>query len=124
MEVFVYGTLVDPHHAARVLDDHDFLGGATLVGLHAVEGEYPTLVPGGEVDGRILRTDDVTALDDYEGVDRGLYVRVTVPAVGGDDVQAYVGDPEKLGVDAEWPDGFGEERVQEYVTEHCLVDRQ
>jgi hypothetical protein len=30
---------------------------ATLHGLHRVEGQYPTLAPGGSVAGRVLRTE-------------------------------------------------------------------
>ncbi|WP_224333002.1 gamma-glutamylcyclotransferase family protein [Haloprofundus halobius] len=140
MDVFVYGTLTDPERVAQVVDSYVFVGPARLSGLHPVSGRYPTLAPGGEVAGRLLRTDDVAALDRYEGVDAGLYVRVAVPrvaqvsasetdAVEGDDgngerpddVAVYVGDPERL--DAEesvsWPgDGPLEARVRRYVVDH------
>ncbi|NHN42119.1 gamma-glutamylcyclotransferase [Halorubellus sp. JP-L1] len=149
MHVFVYGTLTDPDRVAAVLGDAgsasesgdagtasessdgdwSFVGDATLQGLHRVDGDYPTLAPGGSVTGRILRTDQVAALDTYEGVDRGLYVRVAVPAVererdahdwwrGVDEVAVYVGDPDRLGVaDAvSWPeDGDFRERVHRCV---------
>jgi len=147
VHVFVYGTLTDPDRVAEVLetpseasDDDDqnatgataswsFVADATLGGLHRVDGRYPTLAPGGRVDGRILQTDAVAALDAYEGVDRGLYVRVPVPsaddeAVGGggdadpDAVAVYVGDPDRLDVDEAiaWPgDGDLERRVRRYV---------
>lgn len=111
--VFVYGTLTDPDRVAAVLgaDAADRRGAATLRGLHRVEGEYPTLAPGGRVDGQLLAVDDagLDAFDDYEGVTRGLYARVSVPcrhpAVDADTVWTYVGDPERLGAAAEWPDG-------------------
>ena len=47
-----------------------------------MEGTYPTLAPGGQTEGRLLVTPDVDALDAYEGVDRGLYARVSVPLRG------------------------------------------
>jgi gamma-glutamylcyclotransferase (GGCT)/AIG2-like uncharacterized protein YtfP len=92
VHVFVYGTLTDPERVVEVLDEPrewSFVGDATLRGLHRADGRYPTLAPGGRVDGRLLETDAIGALDAYEGVDRGLYVRVPVPCVdyapvGGD----------------------------------------
>ncbi len=123
MHVFVYGTLRDPDTAAAVLDGFDYAGSAVLRGLHRVEGEYPTLAPGGETDGQLLVTDDVAALDRYEGVDRGLYVRVPVPyADDTGTVQTYVGDPDALGADADWP-GTGpfRDRVVSHVTDGVVV---
>ncbi|WP_101295320.1 gamma-glutamylcyclotransferase family protein [Halegenticoccus soli] len=129
MDVFVYGTLTDPKRVAAVLDSYAFVGAAVVDGLRPVEGRYPTLAPGGEVAGRILRTDDVEALDAYEGADRGLYVRVAIPWRPGADVDesatdavaAYVGDPELLGVEDEvaWP-GTGplDARVRRYVADN------
>jgi gamma-glutamylcyclotransferase (GGCT)/AIG2-like uncharacterized protein YtfP len=139
MHVFVYGTLTDPERVGRVLDSYVFVGSAVLHGLHAVDGEYPTLAPGGEVGGRVLRTDEIDALDEYERVEDGLYTRVAVPTKPGevtpdsDDrggtavsdssdsdtekVAVYVGDPERLDADAEWPgDGPFSERVQAFLT--------
>lgn len=123
MDVFVYGTLTDPEQAGAVLDSVEFVGRATLSGCHRVNGAYPTLAPGGEVDGRLLRTADIRALDEYEGVDRGLYVRVTVPLVADDapgrEVAVYVGNPEALDAPAEWPgDGPFRERVRAGLADH------
>lgn len=112
MLVFVYGTLTDPDRVETVLGGprsasegsretppagtdettsaeataHEFVGRATIDGLHRVDGEYPTLAPGGSVEGRLLEvTDDgLSAIDAYEGVDRGLYVRVGVPVADGE----------------------------------------
>lgn len=118
MNVFVYGTLTDQDRAGAVLDGFEYVGEAVLDGLHRVEGRYPTLAPGGTTDGRLLRTDEVAALDRYEGVDRGLYVRVAVPRDGGGTVQVYVGDPGRLDADAEWPgDGGFRARIERYVAE-------
>ena len=119
MDVFVYGTLTDPDRVAAVVDSFAFVGGAVLHGLHAVQGTYPTLAPGGEVGGRILRTRDLDALDAYEGVDGGPYVRVSVPATGEylpETVELYVGDPDALEAPATWPgEGSFEERLREYL---------
>ena len=116
MDVFVYGTLTEPEQVGDLLDSFVFVGPATLTGLRLVEGEYPTLAPGGETAGRLLRTDEIDALDEYERVDDDLYVRVAVPldALEGHPPEAtvYVGDPDRLGADATWPgEGSFRERV-------------
>jgi gamma-glutamylcyclotransferase (GGCT)/AIG2-like uncharacterized protein YtfP len=132
METFVYGTLTDPDRARSVLDDYRYRGPAVLEGLHRVDGEYPTLAPGGSVVGRLLATDDGPALDRYEGVRNGLYVRVSVPLVYGSDreggetggppvesVEVYVGDPGRLAADDEWPgEGRFAERVLGYLVDN------
>ena len=139
MDVFVYGTLTEPEQVAAVVDSYAFLGSAVLSGFHPVQGEYPTLAPGGETGGRLLRTDEVDAIDAYEGVDAGLYVRVPVPVEQADSwdedreeesgindtAAVYVGDPDRLGVGDEvtWPDRDDEsgpfaERVRAYVRQH------
>lgn len=132
MDIFVYGTLTDPEQVERVVHSYAFVGGAVVDGLHPVEGRYPTLAPGGEVAGRVLRTDEVDAIDRYEGVERGLYVRVELPwadppgppdGADGESVAAYVGDPDRLGVDdVEWPgDGPFERRVRRFVADGVSV---
>ncbi|EJN59557.1 gamma-glutamylcyclotransferase family protein [Halogranum rubrum] len=131
MDTFVYGTLTNPEQVAQVVDSYSYVGAAVLEGLHPVEGRYPTLAPGGSVGGRLLRTADVAALDAYEGVDRDLYVRVSVPWVGdasqhGDRVAVYVGDPTLLDVadDVHWPgDGSLEARVERYVDDNDVTVR-
>ena len=144
MDVFVYGTLTEPERVASVVDSYAFLGSAVLSGLHPVQGEYPTLAPGGDTGGRLLRTDDVGALDAYEGVADGLYVRVPVPIESGGSSESdppdasglaptaavYVGDPGRLGVADEvtWPDtddgvdAFGD-RVRAYLRAHEVCVR-
>lgn len=120
--VFVYGTLTDPDRVESVLDRYDLGDAATLRGLHRVEGRYPTLAPGGETTGRLLETPEIDRLDAYEGVESGLYVRVTVPLSTGGSAECYVGDPEPLGADAAWP-GAGpfETRVRSYLVEEAVV---
>lgn len=149
MEVFVYGTLTDEAKVGTLLDDFAFRGDAVLEGMHRVEGEYPTLAPGGSVEGKLLATDEVATLDEYEGVDRGLYVRVSIPCedawewvdaggatsgassgpanpTAGPTVETYVGAPAALGVDEAmlWPgDGSFEERVQAVAAESVVRRR-
>ncbi|NGM68191.1 gamma-glutamylcyclotransferase [Natronolimnobius sp. AArcel1] len=118
MRVFVYGTLTDPARVHDVLaldatnrsSDDVFDGPAVLEGLHRIDGKYPTLVPGGHVEGRLLAVhdQDLERLDQYEGVESSLYTRVSIPATGLEGpVDVYVGDPDRLGVtaDYEWPAG-------------------
>jgi gamma-glutamylcyclotransferase (GGCT)/AIG2-like uncharacterized protein YtfP len=123
MHVFVYGTLTDPETVGDVLDSYVFVGSAVLHGLHAVEGDYPTLAPGGEVAGRLLRTEQIDRLDEYERTHDNLYTRISVPletdtTADGETVAVYVGDPDRLDADADWPgDGRFSERVQQYVAD-------
>ena len=127
MDVFVYGTLTDPEQVARVVTEFEFRDDAILDGLHRVEGEYPTLAPGGEVSGRILRTPEIEAIDAYEGVESGLYVRVSIPlesSENSEEISVYVGDPDALGADADWPEkGTFPERVRRFVREESVVVR-
>ncbi|WP_440763841.1 gamma-glutamylcyclotransferase family protein [Natronorubrum sp. DTA7] len=132
MQVFVYGTLTEPTRVESLLGDgpgtYERLGPATLEGFHRVDGAYPTLLSGGTVDGELLAVDDraLERLDRYEGVDRGLYVRVTVPRADGGSAQLYVGDPDTLGVaaDAVWADDrpFGD-AVRAYIVREDTVVR-
>ncbi|SDG14645.1 Gamma-glutamyl cyclotransferase, AIG2-like [Halorubrum xinjiangense] len=122
MDVFVYGTLTEPDAVAEVADSFVFVGPATLDGLRLVEGRYPTLAPGGETAGRLLRTEAVDALDAYEDVDGGLYVREPVPLDATADypetAAVYVGDPDRLDADATWPgSGPFAERVRSVLDE-------
>ncbi|MDZ7702386.1 MAG: gamma-glutamylcyclotransferase family protein [Halobacteriales archaeon] len=114
--VFVYGSLTDADRVDALLGDWRFAGEATLVGLRPVAGRHPTLVPGGETAGRLLVTSELDALDRYEGVDRGLYVRVGVPVVDGGSAWVYVGDPGRLGAAGDWPgEGPFVDRVRDHV---------
>lgn len=117
--VFVYGTLTDPDRVAELLDRYELGPRVVLRGLRRVEGQYPTLAPGGECEGRLLETPEIDRLDAYEGVDSGLYLRVSIPVDDGASADCYVGDPEPLGADVDWP-GTGpfEERVRAYLDAH------
>ena len=143
MDVFVYGTLTDPERVEGVLAEYAFGGEMVLRGLYHVDGTYPTLAPGGQVAGRLLKTPEIERLDRYEGVERGLYVRVAVPVEnkgdgartegpneegsnGSDErrtVAVYVGDPAALGLNSEieWPgDGSFAERVERYARDRSV----
>jgi gamma-glutamylcyclotransferase (GGCT)/AIG2-like uncharacterized protein YtfP len=124
VRLFVYGTLTDPETADAVVRDASFAGRAVCHGLHRVEGRYPTLAPGGRTEGRLLETEQVAAVDACEGVGVGLYVRVALPFEDGATVQAYVGDPDRLGASAEWPgEGPFPERVRRFVASGVRVSR-
>lgn len=115
-DVFVYGTLTEPDRVAEILESFVYVGPARLEGLHVVSGRYPTLAPGGQTAGRLLRTDEIDRLDAYEGVDRGLYVRRSVPRADDDTVELYVGNPDRFDADVEWPgDGPFADRVDAYL---------
>ena len=119
MEVFVYGTLTDETTARSVLDDFEYRGSAELLGLQRVDGQYSTLGPGDSTTGRLLWTPETDALDRYEGVDRGLYSRLTLPLEQHGrtgTVEVYVGDPDVLGAPVEWP---GEGRFDERARRYC-----
>jgi gamma-glutamylcyclotransferase (GGCT)/AIG2-like uncharacterized protein YtfP len=116
MDVFVYGTLTNPVRVAELVDSYAFVGPARLRGLHLVEGRYPTLAPGGEAAGRLLRTDDIGPIDAYEGVGDGLYVRVSVPRADGGEAAVYIGDPARLDAQVDWPgEGPFEARVRDFL---------
>ena len=130
MLVFVYGTLTEPDQVEAVLGstggDYEFVGRATLEGLSRVDGRYPTLAPGGSVEGRLLEVDRVSlsTLDGYEGVESRLYVRLEVPMADTErSAWVYVGDPTRLGVDerVSWPkSGSFRERVESHVHSSCV----
>lgn len=133
MLVFVYGTLTDPARARKVLDEPPaYVADAVLDGCHRVDGDYPTLVPGGSCEGRLLEVQRpaLHRLDAYEGVDRGLYVRVSVPFEGPGDasvgtVETYVGDPEALDAPGSWPgEGTLGERVRASIEREAVVVRR
>ncbi|TQQ83600.1 gamma-glutamylcyclotransferase [Halonotius terrestris] len=139
--VFVYGTLTDDEQVDGLLDSYRFVGDAVCHGLSRIDGRYPTLVPGDRVNGRLLETDEIRRLDRYEGVDRGLYHRFSLPVADSDDADerpqagereaitsdtagsttaiVYIGEPAGLGidtVDTAWPGpGPFDERVADYL---------
>lgn len=133
--VFVYGTLTDPDRVSTLLDSYTLGPSACCHGLRRIEGTYPTLAPGEQVSGRLLATPELSQLDTYEGVDRGLYCRVSVPlsTVGlsnpldvpfaVETVELYVGNPSLLTVSevVEWPvSGPFEHQVRTYLDTHSV----
>ena len=128
--VFVYGTLTDPERLSAVLEHYQLGPPAVCEGLQRVDGTYPTLAPGRAVDGRLLATPQLAELDAYEGLDQGLYCRLSVPLSTGETQNAvdsvfrtasaelYVGNPSLLDVSEsiEWPDsGPFDQRVRSYI---------
>lgn len=125
--VFVYGTLTDDAQVAALLDSYRFVGEAVCVGLRRVDGRYPTLVPGESVTGRLLETSEIDRLDRYEGVDRGLYHRVSVSlasslasTVSATTASVYLAAPSALGLgslDRYWPgEGSFRARVDRHLS--------
>jgi len=130
--VFVYGTLIDPDRLSSVLECYTTGPAAVCEGLHRVEGQYPTLAPGGHTRGRLISTPELDVLDSYEGLDRGLYCRVSVPLSSAtasrieppfttETVELYVGSPRLLGLAdrIEWPPSASfEQQVKQYLDSH------
>jgi gamma-glutamylcyclotransferase (GGCT)/AIG2-like uncharacterized protein YtfP len=99
--VFVYGTLLQGE------PNHDFLASARLIRAARTEpsfelvslGPFPAMVPGGKaaVVGEIYEVDDETlaALDRLEG-HPDFYHREWIRLEDGDDVLAYVMEPERV----------------------------
>lgn len=120
--VFVYGTLTDPEQVSMLLDEYEFGPPAVCRGLTRVDGQYPTLVPGDQVPGRLLYTSALDRLDSYEGVDRGLYCRLSVPLVAPGKstettVDIYVGNPTFLDM-PNTPIWTGSEPFERQVAEY------
>lgn len=132
--VFVYGTLTDPDRVSSVLDRYTTGPSVVCEGLQRVDGQYPTLAPGGQTRGRLLATSEIETLDSYEGLDRGLYCRVSVPLsidvhdlfeepFDAETAELYVGSPRLLGVAdvVEWPtSGPLEQQVRQYLDSHSV----
>jgi len=124
--VFVYGTLTDDAQVAALLDSYRFVGDAVCVGFKRVDGRYPTLVPGESVSGRLLETDEIDRLDRYEGVDRGLYRRVSVSltssraaSLSATTAEVYLAAPNVIGLgslEEYWPgEGSFRARVDRHL---------
>jgi gamma-glutamylcyclotransferase (GGCT)/AIG2-like uncharacterized protein YtfP len=86
--VFVYGTLRADAAAAELLAGCRRLGTASVSGtLYDIDGEYPALMLYGTtpVTGEVVHIPDAARLprlDEYEGVDQGLFRRVGVEVDG------------------------------------------
>jgi len=124
--VFVYGTLTDDAQVAALLDSYRFVGDAVCVGFNRVDGRYPTLVPGESVSGRLLETSEIDRLDRYEGVDRGLYHRVSVSlasslaaSLSATTAEVYLAAPNVIGLgslEEYWPgEGSFRARVDRHL---------
>lgn len=95
--LFVYGTLRDGGPAAELLLGAEPVGPAVVAGtLYDIEGRFPALVlaGGGRVHGELWRcpVELLKKLDEYEGVDEGLFRRIGV-RVGEQACWTYVAGP-------------------------------
>ncbi|WP_435064559.1 gamma-glutamylcyclotransferase family protein [Halobaculum sp. EA56] len=110
--------------------DDDATAGGDGSGARTATDRAGTAAGDAAVGGRLLRTEEVAALDKYEGVDGGLYTRVSLPlrSPAGDDegeVAVYVGDPDRLDADAAWPGpGPFPERVRRWIRERDVAVRR
>lgn len=98
--LFVYGTLRTGGEKAREGETRDRQL-ASLKNVGKIKRSVPTIYPstGEKVKGEIMYVNDtlLDELDRYEGVPR-LYRRIPVGRVDGDEVQVYVGHPDKFNV--------------------------
>lgn len=95
--IFVYGTLRRGGNAESVLEGAERLGAATVQGfLYDTDNGFPALVlgGGGRVHGEIWRCASplLWRLDEYEGIDDGLFRRVGV-RIGDLACWTYVAGP-------------------------------
>jgi gamma-glutamylcyclotransferase (GGCT)/AIG2-like uncharacterized protein YtfP len=100
--LFVYGTLLDERHVEALISGlgrWSCLGAARIAGELYDAGAYPALrlsAAGAEVEGILLEVENGPAvlakLDDYEGVEKGLYARrrVEVRLSDGSTCEAWV----------------------------------
>ncbi|HET9983324.1 MAG TPA: gamma-glutamylcyclotransferase family protein [Longimicrobiales bacterium] len=82
-DLFVYGTLRSGEPAAELLAGAEPLGPARVEGtLYDIDGRYPALMLAGRgvVEGEVWRcpVELLWRLDEYEGVEEGLFRRVGV----------------------------------------------
>ncbi|MFC6787340.1 gamma-glutamylcyclotransferase family protein [Halobaculum halobium] len=122
-----YPTLAPPSETVDAGGDAD---GDAIDGTGPVGADSDTGISvDAAVGGRLLRTDEIAALDAYERVNDGLYTRVSVPLVAPDgtrrgEAAVYVGDPERLDAPASWPgSGPFEARVARTVRDRGVTVR-
>ncbi|MCB9677356.1 MAG: gamma-glutamylcyclotransferase [Alphaproteobacteria bacterium] len=105
-DLFVYGTLMRGHVQGGLLKRFEVTQATTTGRMYRLPAGYPALQPGpvGVVHGELVRSVDartLSLLDQYEGLDEGLYERIEIDIVTGlrtYGAQAYVmRDPERLG---------------------------
>ena len=97
IRLFVYGTLRENGYAAELLEGCSLEGSASVAGnLYDVGSGFPALVlsGGGKVWGEVWRCPGsvFAHLDAYEGVERGLFQRVSV-MIEGTECWTYVAGP-------------------------------
>ena len=88
-KVFTYGTLRKYSVRQMIPGNHEMLADVTLRGFNRETEIRLSPDPTGTVEGKILFTDSLGAIDNYEGADSGVYHRVSVPTKDGDEVWLY-----------------------------------
>ena len=87
--VFTYGTLQKYSVLQMVPGNHELITDATLRGFRRETDIRLSPNPEGVVEGKILATDSLSSIDNYEGVDSGVYHRVLVPVNDGSRAWLY-----------------------------------
>jgi gamma-glutamylcyclotransferase (GGCT)/AIG2-like uncharacterized protein YtfP len=87
-DIFVYGTLMRGRVQGGLLKRFEHVAATTSGRLYRLPAGYPALRPGndGTVHGELVRGLDsrtLSLLDQYEGVDEGLYERREIEVVSG-----------------------------------------
>lgn len=88
-KVFTYGTLQKYGVRQMVPGRHYTKAEAVLRGFSRETDIRLSMNPEGVVEGQILMTDSLRSIDNYEGVDSGVYHRVLVPTETGDEIWLY-----------------------------------
>ena len=112
--LFVYGTLKSGRAAHHMLAGSRYVGRAKTRPVYRLRdmGPYPAMVrdeaDGMAVRGELWDVDDETLelLDEYEGIEEGLYERVEIALADGGSAQGYLFRGEVPGGTAsgeEWP---------------------
>lgn len=113
--LFVYGTLKQGEPSNQLLQSCAFIGAAQVHGiLYNIENDHPALILYGSspVTGEVWRcpADMLLQLDEYEGVNDGLYRRVGV--------QVTIANGEQIGA---WTYAAGPALTKELVAAHRIA---
>ena len=87
--VFTYGTLQKYSVLQMVPGNHELISDATLRGFRRETDIRLSPDTEGVVEGKILATDSLSSIDNYESVDSGVYHRVLVPVNDGSRAWLY-----------------------------------
>lgn len=119
-KLFVYGTLKRGYERDHLLKDCIFAGQSWVKGLVMINlTKYPAAVelPGHAIFGEMYYVDHrkLQELDVIEGTSRGLYARLAMKNMGGDEVQVYVNKTHDLTAECKWiPNGIWQKNAESY----------